>query len=69
MSGRDYNNPSAKDYKSYRRGFAAIAALFPGSNYKGNIDLSVESIGYNGPDKLPATPRLHLVRDEVLAYA
>jgi len=50
LSGRDYNNPSAPDYHNYSRGFAAIDTLFPGSSYQGNIDLSKESSGTNGPD-------------------
>ena len=50
MSGRDYNNPAAPDYHNYSRGFAAINSLFPGSDYQGNIDLSREAIGTNGPD-------------------
>jgi hypothetical protein len=50
MSGRDYNNPSASDYHSYSRGFTAINTLFPKPNYQGNLDLSKESVGTNGPD-------------------
>ena len=50
MSGIDYNDPSASDYHSYSRGFAAIDTLFPGSQYQGSIDLSKESVLLNGPD-------------------
>jgi hypothetical protein len=50
MSGRDYNNPSASDYHSYSRGFAAINTLFPGTNYLGDLDLSKQSKATNGPD-------------------
>ena len=51
MSGRDYNNPAATDYHNYSRGFKAIDTLFPGSNYQGNLDLSIELPGtFNGPD-------------------
>ena len=50
MSGRDYNNPSASDYHSYSRGFAAIDTLFPGSQYQGSLDLSKESVNSLGPD-------------------
>jgi len=40
MSGRDYNNPTAPDFGSYRRGFAALNLLFPAASYTGDIDLS-----------------------------
>ena len=49
MSGRDFNNSSAPDFGSYRRGFAAINALFPASQYQGKIDLSQPFQGH-GPD-------------------
>jgi len=49
MSGRDYNNPKAPDFGSYRRGFAAIDTLFPASQYNGKIDLSQPFAGH-GPD-------------------
>ena len=49
MSGRDYNNPKAPDFGSYRRGFAAINTLFPASQYNGEIDLSQPFQGH-GPD-------------------
>ena len=49
MSGRDFNNPSAPDFGSYRRGFAAINTLFPASQYQGKIDLSQPFQGH-GPD-------------------
>jgi filamentous hemagglutinin family protein len=39
-SGRDHNNPAAPDFGSYRRGFAALNLLFPGSSYLGSIDFS-----------------------------
>jgi filamentous hemagglutinin family protein len=39
-SGRDYNNPAASDFGSYRRGFAALNLLFPSSSYSGSIDFS-----------------------------
>ncbi|MDB6007301.1 MAG: hypothetical protein JWR15_4288, partial [Prosthecobacter sp.] len=36
-TGRDYNNPDSPGYKKYDAGFAAIAALFPGSAWSGSI--------------------------------
>src|SRR5260370_30500593 len=40
MSGRDYNNSAAPDFRSYRRGFAALDLLFPAASYTGAIALS-----------------------------
>lgn len=34
-----------------------------------NVKEVVKAFYFDQPDKLPATLRLHLVRDEVLAYA
>src|SRR5271165_6225433 len=49
MSGRDYNNSSAPDFGSYRRGFAALDLLFPSTSYAGTIDLSGgRPLGGNG---------------------
>ncbi len=51
MSGRNFNNPVAPDFGSYRRGFAALDLLFPAASYSGAIDLSgalISGIFVNG---------------------
>lgn len=39
-AGRDHNNPDAAGYGSYAAGFTAIEALFPGTDWLGDLRLS-----------------------------
>jgi filamentous hemagglutinin len=44
-AGRDFNNPSSPSYKkNYNNGFAAIADLFPGNAWQGDITLTSRDI-------------------------
>ena len=43
-SGRDHNNPASPGYLNYNSGFAAIAALFPGDKWSGDISLTSREI-------------------------
>ena len=43
-AGRDHGVPSSPGYRSYAAGFAAIAALFPGNKWQGNISLTSREI-------------------------
>lgn len=43
-AGRDHNVPESPGFGNFDAGFAAIASLFPGNSWKGNIDLSSRSV-------------------------
>jgi filamentous hemagglutinin family protein len=43
-AGRDHNDPSSPNFGKFTNGFAAIAALFPGSSYAGDISLTSRAI-------------------------
>lgn len=43
-AGRDYNTPTSSGYQHYNAGYAAIKALFPGSQWHGNISLTSREI-------------------------
>lgn len=43
-AGRDRDDPSSPNFGSYTNGFAAIMALFPNSNYSGDISLTSRAI-------------------------
>ncbi len=43
-AGRDHGRPSSPGYRNYDAGFAAIAALFPGSKWTGDISLTSREI-------------------------
>jgi filamentous hemagglutinin family protein len=43
-TGRDHNNPNSPGYHNYKAGDAAIAALFPGTNWQGDISLTSREI-------------------------
>jgi filamentous hemagglutinin len=50
-AGRNRNNPESPDYGNYNSGYAAIAALFPGKNWAGDVTLSTREIEtMNGGD-------------------
>ena len=46
-AGRDHGNPLAAGFKNYKDGFDAVAALFPGSNWQGDISLTSREIKTN----------------------
>jgi filamentous hemagglutinin len=43
-TGRDHNDPTIAGYGNYDMGYAAIAALFPGNSWKGDISLTSREI-------------------------
>jgi len=43
-AGRDHNNPASPGYGSYKAGFSAIADLFPGAQWSGDITLTSREI-------------------------
>jgi len=43
-AGRDYNDVTSPNYHTYTQGFAAVAALFPGSSWKGDMSLTTREI-------------------------
>lgn len=43
-AGRDHNDPTSKGFENYNGGFEAIAALFPGTEWKGDISLTSREI-------------------------
>ena len=43
-AGRDHNNPESDTFGSYKNGFAAIEALFPGKSWDGGISLTARQI-------------------------
>ena len=43
-AGRDHNNPDSDTFGSYRNGFAAIEALFPGKDWNGDVSLTSRQI-------------------------
>ena len=43
-TGRDYNNPDSDGFRSYERGKQAIAALFPGDDWDGDIRTQARDI-------------------------
>ena len=50
-AGRDHGNPSSPGFGNYNQGEAAIAALFPGNQWQGNINLTSREIKtQNGGD-------------------
>ncbi len=46
-AGRDHTLPGSAGFNNYNAGFAAITTLFPGSAWRGDIDLSARSIATN----------------------
>ena len=56
-AGRDFNNPDSPGFNNYDNGFAATAALFPGTAWKGDISLTSREIKTkSGGDVSIATP-------------
>ena len=50
-AGRDHNNPNSAGFGNYANGYAAVAALFPGTSYRGDISLTSREINTeNGGD-------------------
>ncbi len=50
-AGRDHNNPDSAGFGNYTNGEAAVAALFPGAKWSGNISLTSREIKtQNGGD-------------------
>jgi filamentous hemagglutinin family protein len=43
-AGRDHNDPTSAGYKNYKNGYGAIATLFPGTSWQGNISLTSREI-------------------------
>ena len=43
-AGRDHGDPASPGYRNYGAGFAAIAALFPGSKWRGDFSLTSREI-------------------------
>jgi len=43
-AGRDHNDPESDTFGSYKHGFAAIEALFPGKSWDGGISLTARQI-------------------------
>ena len=44
QAGIDHNDPTSSGYKSYKRGYDAIATYFPSSNYEGSLDIAFSQI-------------------------
>ncbi len=50
-AGRDHNNPAAAGFGNYANGQAAVAALFPGAKWRGDVSLTSREIKtQNGGD-------------------
>ena len=50
-AGRDHNNPDSAGFGNYANGEAAVAALFPGTSWRGDISLTSREINTrNGGD-------------------
>jgi hypothetical protein len=43
-AGRDHGNPASPSFRSYASGYAAIAALFPGNAWSGDVSLTSREI-------------------------
>ncbi|HVS52042.1 MAG TPA: filamentous hemagglutinin family protein [Opitutaceae bacterium] len=43
-AGRDHGNPASPGFRTYDGGFAAVASLFPGTKWSGNISLTSREI-------------------------